>query len=97
MSIVKLIAPRLYRQRQQAEVVRVLRSRDGDNCARCRRPLRFDLPGGHDLGPVVETDHLCHRRCNQSGLDHTDEVAARMRRKAEATLFAKSRRKRRAA
>ena len=97
MSLIRFIAPRLHRRRLAAEQVRALRSRDGDNCARCRRPLRFDLPAGHDQGPAVEAGHLCHRRCNAGGMDHTAEVADRMRRKAEAALFTKSRRKRRAA
>ena len=97
MSLIRFIAPRLYRQRQHDAQVRDLRGRDGDTCARCRRPLRFDLPAGHDQGPMVESGHLCHRRCNGAGTDHTAEVADRMRRKAEAALFAKSRRKRRAA
>ena len=97
MSLIRFIAPRLYRQRQEAGQVKALRSRDGDSCARCRRPLRFDLPAGHDQGPAIESGHLCHRRCNAGGVDHTAEVSDRMRRKAEAALFAKSRKKRRAA
>jgi hypothetical protein len=97
MSLIRFIAPRFYRQRQFDDEVRALRSRDGDNCARCRRALRFDLPVGHDQGPEIESGHLCHRRCNAGGMDHTGEVADRMRRKAEAALFTKSRKKRRAA
>lgn len=68
--------------------------------------MRFDLPAGHDQGAAIElvvpkaaggravADNLrlCHRRCNSSGMDHTGEVAERMRRKNEAALFAKSRR-----
>ncbi len=67
--------------------------------------MRFDLPAGHDQGAAIElviprtagggaaVDNLrlCHRRCNSSGMDHTDEVTERMRRKNEAALFAKSR------
>ena len=97
MSLLRFIAPGIHRRRQEAERLCTLRSRDGDNCARCRRSLRFDLPAGHDQGPIIESGHLCHRRCNAGGVDHTIEVADRMRRKAEAALFAKSRRKRRAA
>jgi len=106
MSLLRFIAPSLHRRKQDGERVRALRARDGEQCARCRRPLRFDLPAGHDQGPVIEggsaaeplaAAHLCHRRCFAGGVDHTDEVAERMRRKAEATLFAKSRKKRRAA
>ena len=96
--ITRFLAPGRFRRAREAEQVRALRSRDGDSCARCRRPLRFDLPAGHDQGAIVEAgDHLCHRRCSPVGEDHTDAVAERMRRKAEAALFAKSRRKRRVA
>ena len=97
MSLLRFIAPSLHRRKQDGERVRALRARDGEQCARCRRPLRFDLPAGHDQGPAIESGHLCHRRCNAGGMDHTAEVADRMRRKAEAALFTKSRRKRRAA
>lgn len=31
-----------------------LRQRDGDACRRCRRPIRFELPAGHDLGVRIE-------------------------------------------
>ena len=106
--LMRLLNPRKYRRQQEAARVQSLRTRDGDSCARCRRPLRFDLPAGHDLGAVVEGGpagagdplaeaRLCHRRCNSGVIDHTEEVAARMRRKAESALFAKSRKKRRAA
>ena len=106
--LIRFLAPGRFRRRQEAEWVQILRRRDGDSCARCRRPLRFDLPVGHDQGAVVEGSvagagdplapaRLCHRRCNAGGNDHTGEVAERMRRKAEAALLAKSRRKRRAA
>ena len=109
-SIARLLTPWKLKRERAADQVRQLRSRDGDNCARCRRPLRFDLPDGHDQGPKVEPRPaastgdtldrlcLCHARCNQAKVDHTGEVAERMRRKAEAALFAKSRtRKRKAA
>ena len=98
MSLARYFAPRLYRRRQEAERVQALRRRDGDTCARCRRQLRFDLPAGHDQGPVIESSgRLCHRRCHAGGVDHTAEVGERIRQKAEAALFAKSRKKRRAA
>ena len=90
--------------------MRTLRQRDGDACARCRRPLSFDLPAGHDQGAKIEPIvrgggggaidnlRLCHGRCNTGRpVDLTGEVAERMRRKAEAELFAKSRRKKRKA
>ena len=96
--LIRILAPGRYRRLQEAERVQALRKRHGEACARCRRPLRFDVPPGHDQGAVVEAgDHLCQPRCNPSGNDHTEEVADRLRRKAEAALFTKSRKKRRAA
>jgi hypothetical protein len=106
-SIAKYLNPWKFRRDQQAERMRALRSRDGDNCARCRRPLRFDLPAGHDQGAAIELVvpalagggeeignlRLCHARCYSTGIDHTVEVAERMRRKNEAALLSKSRRR----
>ena len=104
-SIATYLNPwKLKRQREAARVA-LLRARDGDQCARCRRPLRFDLPRGHDQGAAVEPVapgdkgggdaldnlRLCHARCNPSGVDHTGEVLARARRKNEAALFARAR------
>jgi hypothetical protein len=96
-------------KREQEELRRVtaLRQRDGDECRRCRRPMRFDLPSGHDLGPTIEEiapalDHdepvlenfcLTHRRCNADAADNTREVVDRVRRKNEAELFARSRKR----
>jgi 5-methylcytosine-specific restriction endonuclease McrA len=110
-SIVRYLNPWKHRrelERQQQRVAE-LRRRDGDDCRRCRRPLRFDLTDGHDLAPKIESmlsngaaeeslDNLCltHRRCIAEGNDHTDEVAERVRRKNEAELFAASRRRKRA-
>jgi len=95
---------KLKREREGARVA-ALRSRDGDSCARCRRPLRFDLPAGHDqcataepivpgakaAGEAIDHLRLCHRRCNAPGKDHTGEVRARVRQKSEAALFARAR------
>jgi hypothetical protein len=105
-DLARYVTPWKYK-REQEELRRVaeLRSRDGDECRRCRRPLRFDLTSGHDLGPKVEAivpaadgevpalDQLCltHRRCNADGVDHTHEVQERVRRKNEAALFARRR------
>ena len=100
-SIVNVLKPWNLRQQRQAERLAALRARDGDNCARCRRPVRFDLPKGHDKGATIEEiqpngagrlENLCltHRRCNLAGADHTVEVTERMRRKSEAALFARS-------
>jgi len=109
-SIARYLNPWKLKRERAAERVRVLRQRDGDHCARCRRQLRFDLPDGHDQAPKIEPKPksqegdalaglcLCHTRCNQAKIDHTGEVAERIRRNAEAELFAKARgRKRKAA
>ena len=108
-SIVQYLNPWKLRREREAERVKALRSRDGDGCARCRRPLRFDLPDGHDQAPKVEPKPagsagqpldrlcLCHTRCNAGMIDHTSEVAERMQRKAEAELLSKSRRRKRKA
>lgn len=102
---------RLGRGREQElRKLAALRQRDGDRCRRCRRPIRFDLPAGHDQGVRIEqlvpsaatkaTDdlaNLCltHGRCNsKSGCD-TAEVKERARIKHEAALFESSRKKRR--
>jgi hypothetical protein len=109
-SIIRLVNPWKFK-REQEELARVqaLRARDGDACRRCRRPVRFDLTSGHDMGPRIESigdpaaegsiDHLCltHRRCNGEGADHTREVQERVRRKNEAELFANARSRRRRA
>ena len=106
--IAKYVTPWKYRRAQDERRVAALRQRDGDNCRRCRRPIRFDLPSGHDKGPKFETVFdgpadeegtidtlcLCHGRCNAPGSDHTDEVTERIRRKSEAALLSRSRRRR---
>jgi len=103
-TVARYLNPWKYKREQEAQRRRVaaLRQRDGDQCSRCRRPLRFDLTPGHDSGPKIEQaaagaadalDNLCltHRRCHPDGVDHTDEVQERVRRKNEAELFVKSR------
>ena len=95
------------REKEQEKRIAALRSRDGDNCRRCRRPMRFDLPSGNDKGPRIETMAaftageeepleslcLCHARCNADAGDNTAEVTERVRRKSEAALFAKPRKR----
>ena len=99
--ISRCVNPWKSRREQEARRVQALRTRDGDNCARCRRPLRFDLPAGHDEGAKIEVivsrsggggealDNLClcHGRCNAKAGDDTIEVTARVRRKSEAELL----------
>jgi hypothetical protein len=106
MAFVHYLNPWKLKRDRQAARLAALRARDGDNCARCRRPLRFDLPPGHDQGCQIEpltpgldgeTEadfRLCHPRCNPSGVDHTDEVTTRARLKNEAALFERSRQNR---
>jgi len=104
--IARYVTPWKFRRMQeQLQRIAELRKRDGEDCRRSRRPMRFDLPDGHDLGPRIEEiapapmgqtpplDSLClaHRRCNGEGIDATREVVERVRRKSEAELFAKSR------
>jgi hypothetical protein len=95
------------REQEQLQRIAELRGRDGDDCRRCRRPMRFDLSSGHDLMPKIEAvaatpdgeepvlDNLCltHRRCSAEGVDLTREVLERVRRKNEADLFVKSRKR----
>jgi len=103
--IAKYVTPWKFRREQEAQRVAALRQRDGDDCRRCRRPIRFDLTPGHDKGPKVEPivpqpevdletlDNLflCHGRCNALGADNTAEVTERIRRRGEAALFTRKR------
>ena len=98
--LAKYVTPWKFRREQQAQRVAALRQRDGDDCRRCRRPIRFDLTPGHDKGPKIEDAgdgqaldelFLCHGRCNAAGADATAEVAERVRRRGEAELFTKAR------
>ena len=103
--IARYVNPWKFRRQQEEQRLRALRQRDGDDCRRCRRPIRFDLTPGHDKGPKVETSELvvageeevldnlflCHGRCNAAGADNTAEVAERIRRRNEAELFSKAR------
>ena len=106
MSLARFLKPWSYRREAAERRLAELRQRDGDSCRRCRRPLRFDLPAGHDQGAVIEgaaggpaaDQCLTHRRCHSAGTDHTAEVAERRRRKNEADLLAKpAKRRKRAA
>jgi hypothetical protein len=110
-TIVRFINPWKHkRDQEELRQVQALRNRDGDECRRCRRPMRFDLTRGHDSGPKVEPivsapaagaqplDNFCltHRRCIADAADMTREVKERVRRKSEAELFANARSRRRA-
>src|SRR4051812_40015533 len=107
--LAKYVSPwALKRDKQLQQRVAALRTRDGDDCRRCRRPIRFDLPRGHDKGPSVELVAsaasvsaeldslcLCHSRCNSAGADNTVEVTERIRRRNEAELLSNARGQRR--
>jgi hypothetical protein len=110
-ELARYVNPWKFRRDQEEQRVTALRHRDGDRCKRCKRPIRFDLPAGHDMGvkiePILpasaggsqELDNLCltHGRCNaKSGCD-TAEVRERARVKNEAALFVKARKQRRRA
>ena len=107
-TLAKYLNPWKYkREQEQLRRVQTLRGRDGDECRRCRRPMRFDFPEGHDLTPRIEPiatgpggepealDNLCltHRRCTAEVADNTREVQERIRRKAEADLLSRNRRR----
>ena len=47
MTLPRPLNPFFYKREAAARRVAQLRQRDGDQCRRCRRPLRFDLPAGH--------------------------------------------------
>ena len=93
------------RDQEMMQRIEELKERDGGHCRRCRRPLRFDLPLGHDQAPkihaiaqqeegeppAIESLCLVHVRCNAAGADNTAEVKERVQRKSEAELFPKRR------
>ena len=101
MSVKRFLRPWSYKREQLARAIAALRQRDGEQCRRCRRPLRFDLPDGHDLGARIEQSvsdsFLTHRRCHAAGADHTAEVTERRKRHNEAALLSKPKRRKRAA
>jgi 5-methylcytosine-specific restriction endonuclease McrA len=106
--ITKFLNPWRYQRELREERTAALRERDGDNCARCRRPIRFDRPAGHDQGAKIEPiqsqdargpetlDNLCltHGRCNTKAGDDTAAVMERLRPKREAELLPKARKRR---
>jgi hypothetical protein len=100
-SIVRFLNPWKARQEDMRRQLDELRRRDGDNCRRCRRPMSFDLPAGHDGAPALvdlgggsaNLDNLClcHSRCNAETVDNTVEVEQRMKLRLEAEAAAQSR------
>ena len=108
LSIIRYLNPWKFRRDEKARLLAELRRRDGGHCRRCRRPIRFELPAGHELGVRIEQimpglgdafDNLCltHGRCNAKSGDDTLVVRERLRPKREAELFTKERKKRKAA
>ena len=107
MSIKRFVNPWAFRKEQREHRLLALRARDGDCCRRCRRPIRFKLPQGHDHGARIEQiipgseslDNLCltHGRCNAKSGDDTLAVRDRLRPQREADLFVKARKTRKAA
>jgi hypothetical protein len=103
--VARFVNPRKFRRERERQHVEALRRRDGDHCRRCRRPIRFDLPSGHDRGPAIEPllgaanggvlDNFCltHGRCNADGIDHTNDVQERIRRRSEAELLPRARKR----
>lgn len=95
-DISKYLNPWMFKREKKRQRFAELRQRDGDNCWRCKRPMRFDLPGGHEKAPTIEhlqprskggtgaLDNLClcHKRCNWDLGDNTREVKERMRLRA---------------
>lgn len=95
-SIGRILNPWKARREEMQRRVDELRQRDGENCRRCRRPMRFDIPADHDSAPaLVELSGtaacLCHRRCNAETVDNTVEVQERMRLRLEAEAAAERR------
>jgi 5-methylcytosine-specific restriction endonuclease McrA len=109
-SIVVYLNPWKRRRELERERLQALRHRDGDNCRRCRRPIRFDLPTGHDQSPSVQRIHsgtdvgpaplanlcLCHVRCNADAGDATPQVQERLRLRAAEEAQPKRRSRKRA-
>jgi len=107
-SIAKYLNPWRFKREKKQKRFEALRERDGDTCGRCRRQMRFDLPGGHELAPTIEHLQpkskggtsdlenlcLCHGRCNRQMADATPEVQERLRLKNEADLLVNPRKKR---
>ncbi|MGZ2412052.1 5-methylcytosine-specific restriction endonuclease McrA [Sphingomonas sp. F9_3S_D5_B_2] len=104
LVLTRYLNPWKFRRQEREQRVQELRGRDGDNCTRCRRPMRFDLPDGHDQAANIEhvvpivnggasepgNQCLCHGRC-AGGADHTAEVQERRRRENEAKLLSRAR------
>lgn len=96
------------RDEQRQQRLSELRKRDGDNCRRCRRPIRFDLPSDHDSAPAVvhvgarpggdgaDLDDLClcHARCNAEAGDSTLAVQERLKQRLQAEPAPQTRKRR---
>ena len=99
MGIARYIKPWTLKRDKQRQRLAELRQRDGDNCRRCRRPIRFDLAPGNDQAPMLEQMGpkskesgraldafcLCHVRCSGATVDNTAQVQERLRLRTEAS------------
>lgn len=106
-SIAKYLKLWLLKAEKSRQRVEALRIRDGENCRRCRRPMRFDLPAGHDRAPSVQQiqalanggavalDNLCltHGRCNAEAGDNTHQVQERVQLRQQEAAKPRKRRK----
>jgi 5-methylcytosine-specific restriction endonuclease McrA len=104
-NIARYLNPWMFRRAEKQRRFEALRKLHGDNCWRCRRPMLFDLPPGHEKAPTIEhltprskggtnaLDNLClcHRRCNWDLGDNTREVKERMRLRAEEAITPRKR------
>ena len=104
-AIVRYLNPWTLRRDKQRQRLLELRTRDGDHCGRCKRPMNFDLPPGHDQAPVlvpvganpgkgsraIENLRLCHVRCNGVTVDSTAQVQERLRLRAEESVAPRKR------
>jgi hypothetical protein len=106
-SFAKYLNPWALKAEKRQLRVDALRQRDGENCRRCRRPIRFDLPSGHDQAPKLEQilplsngeaqaiSNLCltHTRCNAEARDNTIEVQERAQLRVQTAARPRKRRK----
>jgi hypothetical protein len=103
--IARYLNPWALKRDRRQQRLNALRERDGDNCRRCRRPMRFDLPEGHEAAPRIEQvlpdiarpalDNFCltHVRCNAEARDNTIEVQERVQLRQVSAAKARKRRK----
>ena len=83
----------VHRLVRKKKLIAALRARDGDDCWRCNRPMRFE--GVPNRGKAATIEHvlsrskgggddpgnlrLCHVGCNRHLADHAPDQKERMR------------------